>query len=178
MLITTKLIKFSSFILYIFYHEIINFRCFSNEMKKVKIRVFLLWQKIITLSTTTFVLPNRILSKYFKKKNTINGSIAGDFKVSIYCDHHVQLTLLSFMLQCLTLCNVEPLNFPGHTLGHMDIPNLAWSSDAWSTTSRTTMNWSSLIISAMKLCSGERWIVGRLQFDIVQSKNGQWRCCV
>jgi hypothetical protein len=28
-------------------------------MKKVKIRVFLLRQKIITLSTTTFVLPNR-----------------------------------------------------------------------------------------------------------------------
>ena len=27
-------------------------------MKKVKIRVFLLRQKIITLSTTTFVLPN------------------------------------------------------------------------------------------------------------------------
>jgi hypothetical protein len=63
--------------------------------------------KLDQFIVTTFVLPNRILSKYFKKKNTINGSIAGDFKVSIYCDHHVQLTLLSFMLQCLTLCNVE-----------------------------------------------------------------------
>jgi hypothetical protein len=47
-----------------FYHEIINFRCFSNEMKKVKIRVFLLRQKIITLSTTTFVLPIKSLVSF------------------------------------------------------------------------------------------------------------------
>ena len=56
----------------------INFRCFSNEMKKVKIRVFLLRQKIITLSTTTFVLPTICVlpqglgasEKKKKKKNT------------------------------------------------------------------------------------------------------------
>jgi hypothetical protein len=32
----------------------------SKKMKKVKIRVFLLRQKIITLSTTTFVLPTKM----------------------------------------------------------------------------------------------------------------------
>jgi hypothetical protein len=65
-----KVLVFKFYLIY-FLSRNNKFRCFSNEMKKVKILVFLLWQKIITLSTTTFVLPNNVctLSMYLGKYN-------------------------------------------------------------------------------------------------------------
>ena len=58
---------------------------------------------------------------------------------------------------------------------HPDIPIFGRSNDAWHTTSSAILSWL-ISVKGVKLSSGERWIVGRLEFEIVQPNDVRWRC--
>ena len=77
-------------------------------MKKVKIRVFLLWQKIITLSTTTFVLPinsskSQLFSTHFLHLFNQSSNIFSNCSVFIF-----RIIFITSCLSCGKSSNLCP----------------------------------------------------------------------